>query len=480
MRSNRAGDYWRRVYKQNFAARVDRLAFEALRGLGTGELSFQGGITALVGANGVGKTTLLEAIHTCLVEDDSHVSPTAARKLAGSRLAVDGEGEGAKGARRWNNDEGSPSRESEFTVIVVFLNPARESARQLRILDETTNLEELLAAYSARRYTGDQLNDVRFVLGKGYDWVESFEIPDFDENEVFPYFRVQLAGEVYGSESMGIGELSLLTLMWRLDSLDENSILLLEEPETFIAPRSQVALLDVVSRVCALSKIWVILTTHSHSIVSRIPKDHIRLLSFDGSTFDVIEGPNEKLLNDSVGLRSRFRGVVLVEDRIACEWCVALFAKLAPDILETLQVKGVGPDGIKKGLNFPAVGPWLSVVGLFDGDMRGKVGATTWPYAFLPSGLPPEECLRSVSATSVERLAEMSGRTAAEVRAIFASLLGTDHHDWLIELSRSLSVSTKQVVHSLNAVWLEDVTNRVAAEEMIKEVRKHAASVLVD
>ena len=97
------------------------------------------------------------------------------------------------------------------------------------------------------------------------------------------YFEVTTEGVTYGSEMMGLGELALHLMLWHLERVEPQSIMLIEEPETHISPRSQQALLNVLARASARKKLWVIVTTHSAGIVARIPREHIRLVYRDGA-----------------------------------------------------------------------------------------------------------------------------------------------------------------------------------------------------
>src|SRR5882757_2243286 len=62
IRAARAGDHWRRVFARNYSTRYERLGFQRLFCLGEGTIEFRGGITVIVGSNGVGKSTLVAAL----------------------------------------------------------------------------------------------------------------------------------------------------------------------------------------------------------------------------------------------------------------------------------------------------------------------------------------------------------------------------------------------------------------------------------
>jgi recombinational DNA repair ATPase RecF len=62
VRTARLEDHWRHVLSRTYPTRIDNFSFQRLRGLADGTLDFSPGITAIVGGNGVGKSTLAGAI----------------------------------------------------------------------------------------------------------------------------------------------------------------------------------------------------------------------------------------------------------------------------------------------------------------------------------------------------------------------------------------------------------------------------------
>jgi hypothetical protein len=128
-----------------------------------------------------------------------------------------------------------------------MLIPTAESARLMHTLGSLSNLDELLEAYSPAQLAESEVDKLSYLVGREYETVEIFEIGDETEGFAFPYMVVTAAGTKYGSEDMGLGELALHLTNWHLSRVPENSILLLEEPETHISPRSQHTLLNILA-----------------------------------------------------------------------------------------------------------------------------------------------------------------------------------------------------------------------------------------
>ncbi len=176
-----------------------------------------------------------------------------------------------------------------------------------------------------------QLNEVEleiacYLVGKNYTAIEIFEISDYGEMDRFPYFRVTADGITYGSEEMGRGELSLLLTYWVLHDLPRESILILEEPETHVSPRSQDSLMNIVAKLADERAIWVLVTTHSPTVIRHIPRTHLKVLVRDQGRTKVVENATIVQIGELLGGGVAYQGLILVEDVTAQDF-LSLFSK---------------------------------------------------------------------------------------------------------------------------------------------------------
>jgi hypothetical protein len=271
---------------------------------------------------------------------------------------------------------------------------------------------------------------------------------------------------------MGQGELSLLVMLWVLRDLRPNSILILEEPETHVSPRAQAALMNVIARACDEKGIWVIVTTHSPTITSRIPLEHLRLLVRDGQGISIIENSRRHQLAAILGGPTGFKGALIVEDDAAAEMTMALLEELSPDFLRQFEIVPAGSAaGVSAALKFPRTRDWLRVVGVYDGDQRENApAAVTWPFLYLPGKDGPESVLRAVlnSPESVNSLVSQVRRDRNDVVMTLEAKAGLDSHDWVIECARQLNMRKGEFIHALTRVWLEVAANREEARQFVR------------
>lgn len=133
MRRAKADDYWRNLYEKDYDSTLDDFDFENVLGIGTGKLTLRGGITALCGGNGVGKTTLLQAVLNASMAKTSEASVFSNSKFLGSRLTFRG---------KFTKDEIEKISEFDADGICAVVSDDREI--NVTWIDPTEKSSELL------------------------------------------------------------------------------------------------------------------------------------------------------------------------------------------------------------------------------------------------------------------------------------------------------------------------------------------------
>jgi hypothetical protein len=259
-------------------------------------------------------------------------------------------------------------------------------------------------------------------------------------------------------------------------------VLLIEEPEAYVSPRSQIALMNIVAEFSVKQGVSVVMTTHAPWILEAVPTANTRLLVRQGENCQVIQRPSGEHLNKALGIATALDGIVLVEDKTGRHFARSIVLSLAPHIMPGLefQISGSESDVSKALHTFPRAAGRLSVVGLLDGDSRarerelfplvdGRV-KSNWPYCFLPGAMRPEAGLRSTARTSPTDVARRLGVDEGFFLASMTGVQGENDHDWLDGLVQALGLSHELIVSGITAIWLRDETNRRQAETLMTEL----------
>jgi predicted ATPase len=487
LRNARIDDHWRRTFTRQYPTRFESIKFSGLSTIADGVVHFAPGITAIVGGNGVGKSTLIAAVAELLSNGvDSSVTEGFGRVGSSTTSGVAFQAGGQLTLAMRTDGAGiRSSAASRFTGEYRWLDPAIFGRHCLLHISGDANFEDLLESVTPIQLAPEELELISYLVGKDYASCSIYEIPEYGELDRFPYFRVRSGGEGYSSEGMGRGELALLLTYWVLRDLPKCSILILEEPETHVSPLSQDRMMNLVAKFCDENAIWVIATTHSPSVIRRLPVANIRMLARAAGTARMMATTSLVQVATILSGGVAFKGMLLVEDAGAKQFVLSMLEDLAPDLLPQFEVvlAGSAPQMSAALENLPKTSDWLTVVGIYDGDMEGKIETEEfqWPALFLPGGVAPERLFKEFVTSQAEVqviLAERLGKTLDDVTVALNCVAGIDHHEWMSELATALNREVKVVHQALVSFWIE--RSRQMADDFTARLRsaiKQAHSV---
>lgn len=465
MKSARVNDVWRRVTEKNLKFRLKSIKIDNKPPLKNISVELGLGLTVICGLNGVGKTTLLRLLEGSLLGRSSIEAKCRAELVNSGTSQVVIVRDGVEVECSPEGEESSPAR----------LFDAFSSSTRLLQLGTQPNFQDLLEGVEARKYEAAEIDEVAYVIGRRYEAIEVFEITDpaSDQDESLPVFKVRFQNYVYDFNSMGLGELAALTSLWQLNRLEEGTVVLLEEPETFLSSRATVALLNVLAAKILSSGLYAVVTTHSPEILASVPFSAIRLLSMsdDGVHLGV---PNSRAeLEYALGATVGQAKIVITEDKTAMRFASELLSRFAGIWGQTLEVVAA-PNGVSDVFflceRLPPIDS-LRVVGLVDGDQQVPNKERIWPIKKIPGSLDPDSTLRASALSNRELFAERLSRKIATLNTALDPLEGLDSHDWFFDLSKVLMLEPDSVVRAAIHCWLADPDNAQAAAAFVGEIK---------
>lgn len=492
MKAAKRADYRRRLTTRPFRLLLNDFAAPTLI---TTAVDFASPITVICGPNGAGKTRLLKGLAQTLgCATGQHGVPLAADSHATLRYRF----AGAESAVTYSAVAGHQLTEGHGRPY--FLEPPHYAMAVLSHLRRTDNIPELLEAYAPTVLSVGDVERLSFLVNRRYEEVKVYEIDDpggpavdDEENDVgdaahdavshggppvpLPYFLVTSFGRVYGSESMGLGELSMFCLWWNLSRVEQGAILLIDEPEAFASPHSQYALVDELVVRCVERELTVIVSTQSHAIIDSLDAGQIRVLIPGQEGVSVLPSPAKSVLLNTLGVLVPKSGLLLAEDRLAVRILTAAVGAFATDLLQVIEieeVQGTGP--LETALRMPRLGNrWFHLVGVFDGDQRAvERQGLQWPREFLPGNHSPEAEMRAIVSGHEAVASDALARTVEQLRLASAGTAGLEDHDWLPAFAGALGLSEDAVVSGLLRLWMAN--DRLAFEALVASIRAHFAT----
>lgn len=164
--------------------------------------------------------------------------------------------------------------------------------------------------------------------------------------------------------------------------LDNNTILIIEEPESYISVLSQRHFMNYLAKIISDKKISVVITSHSPHIINMVRKDNIRLLiKLNGEL--VIYTPGEQNEAESV-LGIEYKKIeniieckntiatIFVEDYAARVFLEILLDIELPYIKNNVDIVSVGGDSfVTERLTFDD-SEYMShkLIGIYDADLQ--------------------------------------------------------------------------------------------------------------
>lgn len=468
MRSSKAKDYWKTVYNRNYKNRILKINLNGLNSLS--EISLSQGVVAICGLNGAGKSTVISAI-----KDVIGLSLTKQDSCRLNGYTIEGlvALQGEEITCRNTNKERLFDKYINISTV-RYIDCTLSTAAQNYMIEQT-NLNELLEQYEECPLNREELKDINYLTGKQYSKCSFYEIEDLDENGMtYPFFRVEIDNNEYDTRSMGTGEHFLLCLFWCIKRLEKDTILIVEEPETYISITSQIHFINHLAKEIAAKGINVILTTHSPYILKNIKNENIKVISRVGNTVSIrVPHPNFTV-ETALGISQSYLGTIFVEDKVAADLLRAILEDKAQWILKQYDIAIVGGEAnISKRLEFPRdTNIHYSFIGVYDGDMKDKLDTQNlnWGYCFLPGDKAFEEFFRGkiLQDNNLDKLCAALKKDISEVISYLSIIEGYDHHDWFISLCNNLSIHEYALVKEFYSIFMAKDTS---VEIFIRELQ---------
>lgn len=478
MRMAAISDAWRDVLKTDkYPCRLLSIRAQGISGFKSEvNMEFNSAITAICGKNGVGKTTLIKFIYSALQNADV--------RSAHSRFATsDFDAQIIK-----NNRICSPEQTKQGGFNVYYLEPSRECTRIIEYLRSTDNTQELLEGVEYNQSFNEPKNKsaIENLVGKSYQSIIFYEITDSMPHEYgfsFPYFNVTLPnGSSYTNIDMGMGELACLYIAWFIYHYAEpTSLLFIEEPENFISAYSQLRLMDMIAEQSFSIKLWIVLSTHSEHILSKVGIENIRIISqYCLENRSAISHPKHvKKYLSALGLSSTTLGIYIVEDELAKFFLEYILDKLDPDMLTDFSVIQMRCDSnIEKIVKHyePTPSPTFEIIAVLDADQSAQIKPLSGKHIYvtaLPSAnkLTPEQELWYVLDTHTVEIASLLDISAERLKDAVEDTRHGDHHDRYSNIAQACRKNTRDLVDAVLRIWYQSADNQILSNKFYLAIK---------
>lgn len=208
------------------------------------------------------------------------------------------------------------------------------------------------------------------ILGKSYSSIEIIKHNFFKD---WGYsIKVTSESKVYTEAFAGSGESAVILLLYKISLLPNNSLIILDEPETSLHPGAQRRLIEYLIDSSISKKHQIVVSTHSPDIIEGMPNEAIKTIyTTENNKFDIINSQNYNLAFIELDKLSQVKKTILYEDTLVGKICNTVLQSLNPDYKRVLdlQISSGGSKEIFKRIAHIMDLP-SEIIIVFDGDQK--------------------------------------------------------------------------------------------------------------
>ncbi|RIA55901.1 ATP-dependent nuclease [Dichotomicrobium thermohalophilum] len=417
---------------QNYKQYLPKMELVKIRGFESEPVSFDFPVTALIGPNGGGKTTILGAAG-CAYKS---VSPR--RFFAKSGIydesmqdweiqydiidrEINPKGVFGRTANfrnlRWNRD--APDR-----PVLIFGVSRTVPANEKSELAKCARGSFSVPKERVLDFPGEVSSQVSRILGKD---VSSFQrlLIDDDGKVVLLTGKTE-DGHQYSEFHFGAGESSIMRMIAEIESAEDNSLILIEEIENGLHPVATQRMVEYLIDVAERKKTQTIFTTHSDDALRSLPDKAIWVAQNNRAFQGKLEVGSLRAITGQVEARL----VIFVEDNFAKIWVESMLRELENFDMGEVETHAMEGDGMAVSINHyhnknPSVR--MPSICFVDGDSQYGEDPENHVYK-LPGEMPESYVFDEV----------MSMENVIGGKLSVALLQGYEDHDKVMRLCRDI------------------------------------------
>lgn len=456
----------------NFGPAIISLKVQGFRGIEDLELNIESPITAISGLNGTGKSTIAQICMSGYkkpsTESDkyrrhyiasyfpvSKADPKPFRDDASVEYKYLTNTEDkyqelkvSRAGSQWEGYKRQPERHCRYIGFTIYIPKVEQKdisiyrGSEIDLVDEN-NLSEPAATAISK------------ILNHPYENLSSATASHKDRRTDIGFATKY--GAKYSENNMGFGEGRVFYIINSLETAPEQSLFVLEEPETSLHEHAQHELAKYLIDVCLRRKHQIILTTHSRAILNALPRESRKLLYRDGS---LVKVSNRTSTAEATGLLSSGHShekMILVEDERAKILLTELIRRQKPSLLKGVRATFVGNDDVVAVLTKKFKADGYSVVGVRDGD-KGEC-ARDGIYKLPGSKAPEREVFENNHVQS--HLHNTYSLNTEDWLRLNAEI---DHHEWPTMIAHEVNKSEGGLWEELCMVYANSIdSNELSA-----------------
>ncbi len=485
----------------------------SIRGLNSINVNFLYPITAFVGENGAGKSTIL-ALIACAFHNNSAFIPqnrlkAGAKKQRGyytysdfftflsdengiSDLEIiskyhskDGiiksDTRRKKPSGKWNDYNSRPKRVVTFLGINRIVPPSESSTHC-----------NYCRYFKKKNIDESQLGEIQGVmtriLGRDYSGIE---LKEFKTYKLFKAIRGELK---YTGFNMGAGENAIFSLFLEILRAGKGALIIVDEIELGLHAQAQIRLIKELKKICNREKCQIIFSTHSKEVLKALPPEARIFIKRSGQNVDIVPAISAEYAFGKLSGDNSSELSVFVEDTVGKAF---LENSLPYNIRERIKIVAAGShQAVLKHIAVHYREGDLSFIAFLDGDMRSKkerykrdifdlledriTHEETEFYRLLDERLqyipgeswPEKVLIEEIMDKDLSQLTKEWGDISdSELKDIFEEALSSGKHNEFFTISQKIHLPKEQIRSDIIKIYKETHESEVKIiEDSIREI----------
>jgi AAA15 family ATPase/GTPase len=343
-----------KVRTKNYYRYLNKLTLSKVRGFSDKVVTFDFPVTAIVGPNGGGKTTILGAAGCAYKSVKPRLFFAKSGNLDDSMLdwrmeyeLIDRQIRSSDTIKRtvsfrslkWNR-EALDRDVKVFGVSRTVPATERIELRRFATNDFVVDLEQIYSLEVPVKAA------VEKILGKSID---GYSLIKFDSRGKVTLLKGQTDdGTINYSEfHFGAGESSVIRMVMGIESSPDYSLILIEEIENGLHPLATVRMVEYLIDIAERKKIQSIFTTHSNDALLPLPDDAIWAAIGNRVSKGKLNINSLRAITGQIDARL----AIFTEDVFSMEWVAAMLRNYGNVAVDLVEIHALGGDGTAVSLN---------------------------------------------------------------------------------------------------------------------------------
>jgi predicted ATPase len=454
--------------------RLEWLEIANLRGWSGQRFEMRFPIMAIVGENGAGKSTILQAAASVYgnagSEPERYASDffpdTPWDHIRNARIAYsvrEGNsrtlGSIRKPTDRWRGNPERPKRRVEY-IDLSRIQPVSARLGYVKLANP------MLSESSTAAFPADRLARVCEIMGRPYDSARMSTI-EGSPTRLVPVLEHR--GSAYSGFHQGAGETTVTELLQA--DIHQGALVLIDEIESSLHPRAQRRLIRDLADKCRDQELQIILTTHSPYVLEELPLEARAYIvgGREATDREIVYGVSPEFAMTRMDESPHPEVEVYVEDGRAERLVVEILAAHSPELVSRCQMIPYGAASVGQALGQMAAAdrfPRPSCVFL-DADRASSPGCH-----LLPGDDAPERVVfEGLSTLAWGEIHMRVGRKYADVAdALSRVMTMADHHEWITSAGSTLTLDSDTLWQAMAAEWSGNCLSKAEADAIISPI----------